>query len=403
MSEPDQNPKAAAPQRKAVELDAADALAAIRPIGAAAQFVFWAVCLIVFVLLLYWLKAVLLPFVAGLVIAYLLDPVADWLETKGLPRVWATTVIVVVAALAFVSAVALLVPLVQSQIVGFIEKLPDYVARARELVEWGVALMRDRIPEADVQRLRDSVGELANTVSSRIGDLVTGVISGSLAVLNIVSLLVITPIVAFYIILDWDRLVAVIDGLLPRDHADVIREQVRKIDRKLAGFIRGQAMVAAIQGVFYAVSLTLVGLDFGLLIGLGAGFASFIPYVGSIGGFVVSVGVAVFQFSDILPIAIVAGIFVIGQVVEGNFLTPKLVGGQVGLHPVWMIFALLAGGAALGMLGLLLAVPIAAALSVVVAFAIERYRNSRIYLGSGSSGDDDASAATKTDSTNVSS
>ncbi|MCZ6605831.1 MAG: AI-2E family transporter [Alphaproteobacteria bacterium] len=353
------------------------------PISGARQFIFWAVGFLVFIALLVVLRAVLLPFVAGAAIAYLLDPIADWIEGKGVPRIWATLAIIFVALLGFVAAIVLLVPLVHGQIVAFAGNLPEYTERARQILDTILAALRDRLPAEAMERLREGMGGLAGRTVEGIGNLAGRLIGGGLAFLNLVSLLFITPIVAFYLILDWDRLVRSIDDLLPRDHASVIREQVKKIDAKLAGFVRGQTMVAAIQGVFYAVALTLAGLDFGIVIGLGAGFASFIPYVGSIAGLVVSVGMAVLQFGDIVPIAIVAAIFFVGQIIEGNFLTPKLVGGQVGLHPVWMIFALLAGGALLGILGLLLAVPAAAAISVIVAFAIERYRASRLFLGHG--------------------
>ncbi|MCZ6764005.1 MAG: AI-2E family transporter, partial [Alphaproteobacteria bacterium] len=351
------------------------------PISGARQFIFWAVGFLVFIALLVVLRAVLLPFVAGAAIAYLLDPIADWIEGKGVPRIWATLAIIFVALLGFVAAIVLLVPLVHGQIVAFAGNLPEYTERARQILDTVLAALRDRLPAEAMERLREGLGGLAGRTVEGIGNLAGRLIGGGLAFLNLVSLLFITPIVAFYLILDWDRLVRSIDDLLPRDHASVIREQVKKIDAKLAGFVRGQTMVAAIQGVFYAVALTLAGLDFGIVIGLGAGFASFIPYVGSIAGLVVSVGMAVLQFGDIVPIAIVAAIFFVGQIIEGNFLTPKLVGGQVGLHPVWMIFALLAGGALLGILGLLLAVPAAAAISVIVAFAVERYRASRLFLG----------------------
>ena len=198
--------------------------------------------------------------------------------------------------------------------------------------------------------------------------------------------MVITPIVTFYLLRDWDLLVARIDGWLPRRHVDVIREQMRLIDRSLSGFVRGQLMVCLMLGVFYAIGLTVVGLDFGLVIGLATGLVSFVPYFGMLAGFVVGIGVAVAQFGSWVPVALVAAVFVIGQFVEGNFVTPRVVGNRIGLHPVWLIFALLAGGALFGFTGLLLAVPVAAVLGVLVRFSLERYLAGAAYRGRGPGG-----------------
>jgi predicted PurR-regulated permease PerM len=191
---------------------------------------------------------------------------------------------------------------------------------------------------------------------------------------------VLAPVVAFYLLLDWDRMIASIDGLLPREHAGDIRRVAGEIDRVLAGFVRGQLSVCAILGGFYAVALVVIGLPFGLLIGLFAGLVSFIPFVGSILGGALSIGVALFHFwGDWGWIGAVAAVFVIGQAAEGNFLTPRLVGSSVGLHPVWLMFALSAFGSLLGFTGLLVAVPAAAAIGVIGRFALELYRAGRLY------------------------
>ncbi|MGH7186923.1 MAG: AI-2E family transporter, partial [Pseudomonadota bacterium] len=208
-----------------------------------------------------------------------------------------------------------------------------------------------------------------------------GLLSGGLALVNILSLLFITPVVTFYLLRDWDRIVKQIDALLPREHAETIREQARLVNETLSGFVRGQATVCFLLGGFYAVALSLAGLDFGLVIGLIAGALSFIPFVGTIFGFVASVGLAFAQFDQWHRIAIVVAIFLVGQFVEGNFLTPKLVGDRVRLHPVWIIFALLAGAALFGFVGLLLAVPVAAVIGVLIRFAVSRYTASPLYGG----------------------
>jgi predicted PurR-regulated permease PerM len=203
-----------------------------------------------------------------------------------------------------------------------------------------------------------------------------------LALLNFVSLLIVTPIVAFYLINDWDRILTTVDNWLPREHADTIRELLRQINSAMAGFIRGQGTVCLILGSFYAIALTLLGLNFGLLIGLTAGLLGFVPLVGALVGGALSVGVALVQFwPDWTKVVMVVGVFAAGQFVEGNFLSPKLVGGRIGVHPVWLMFALFAFGYLFGFVGVLLAVPLAAAVGVLCRFAIRQYLASRLYLG----------------------
>lgn len=205
------------------------------------------------------------------------------------------------------------------------------------------------------------------------------VITNGFALINILSLVLITPIVAFYMLRDWDTFVAKVDSLLPKQSKKSIEKQAREIDRILASFIRGQLSVCVLLGTFYAVGLYIVGLDLGVLVGFLAGIISFIPYVGTIFGFVVSMAIAFAQFDNMMQILQVAGVFLVGQFIEGNFLTPKLVGDSVGLHPVWVMFALLAGGVLLGFLGLMIAVPVAAIIGVIMRHAIENYKQSSLY------------------------
>jgi predicted PurR-regulated permease PerM len=203
-----------------------------------------------------------------------------------------------------------------------------------------------------------------------------------MAIVNVLSLLVVTPIVAFYLLLDWDQIVAKVDGWLPRDHAEEIRIIGRDINTAMAGFIRGQGTVCLLLGVFYAIGLSLLGLKFGLAIGLGAGLLSFIPYVGAIIGGVLAIGVGLVQFwPDYGLVLAVIAVFAAGQFIEGNFLSPKLVGGSIGLHPVWLMFALFAFGYLFGFVGLLLAVPLAAAAGVFVRYGLSQYLKSKFYRG----------------------
>ncbi len=334
-------------------------------------------------LLVYLLRNALFPFVAGMVVGYLLDPLADRLEARRCPRGVAAALIVGAFLAVLVAIFVILLPVLSAQITDLIAKLPDYLQRLRDFAEPIIAQLRASLTDAQLAQLqefgRDSTGGLLKW----IGTVLKGMLGGGAAVLNIVSLTVIMPVVAFYLLRDWDRIVAHLDSLLPRGSADTIREQMREIDTRLSGFLRGQALVCLILGTLYAVGLTLVGLDFGLLVGMGAGLISFIPYFGTAVGLVVGVGLALAQFSEWLPIALVAGVFALGQVVEGYVLTPKLVGERIGLHPVWVLFALLAGGTLFGFTGILLAVPAAAAIGVVVRFVIERYRKSPLYRSAG--------------------
>lgn len=342
---------------------------------------FWLLGLLATGGLLWLLSDMLFPFVAGMAIAYLLDPLADRLEAVKAPRWLATTLVLSGFFLIFTLVVVLIAPLIQSQIVGLVAAMPGYAGALEQALTPVFEAMRARISDAEFEQLRASVGQYVGSAVGWVASLVGGVWRGGMAILDVISLMVITPIVAFYLLRDWDRLIAKVDTLLPRPYAETIRGLMAEIDQSLASFIRGQGMVCTILGIFYAVGLTIAGLNFGLLVGLGAGLVSFIPYVGSGAGLLVALGIAVFQFDDWTMWAIVAGIFMVGQVIEGNFLTPKLVGESVGLHPVWVMFALLAGGSLFGFTGLMLAVPVAAIIGVMVRFFIGRYLESHYFLG----------------------
>jgi predicted PurR-regulated permease PerM len=223
---------------------------------------------------------------------------------------------------------------------------------------------------------------LGQTVQDKGGQLLQTALTSAASLLNVAVLLVIVPVVAFYLLYDWDNMIAKVDELLPRDHAPVIRRLAGQVDQTLASFVRGMGTVCLVLGTYYAVALMLVGLQFGLVVGFIAGLITFIPYVGALVGGALAIGLALFQFwGDWLAIGMVAGIFGIGQVLEGNVLTPKLVGSSVGLHPVWLIFALSVFGALFGFVGMLVAVPVAASIGVLVRYAAEQYKASRLYKG----------------------
>lgn len=340
----------------------------------------WGVGLALFIALLWLLSDALLPFVLGAAIAYLTDPLADWLETHGLGRVLATVVITLGSIGIIALAILLLVPQLVDQLRQLIDVVPVWLDRARELLTAWISEVPD-----EGTLLNRALGDLRDAAQSWGGEVLRRVWSGGLAVVNFLAVILVTPVVAFYLLMDWDRLVAAIDDYLPRQHRPTIHRIAGDLDRVLAGFVRGQMTVCFVLGTFYAVALMVVGLNFGLLIGVFAGLISFIPFVGSIVGGALSIGVALAQFwGDWLWIAVVALIFVGGQAIEGNFLTPKLVGDKIGLHPVWLMFALSAFGVVFGFVGLLVAVPAAAAIGVIGRFVLEQYKDGPLYRGAAS-------------------
>ncbi|UEM05259.1 AI-2E family transporter [Skermanella rosea] len=351
---------------------------------------FWLIAALVAFAALYVLRDMLLPFVAGMAIAYFLDPVADRLEQMGTPRWLATTGVLLFFLLCLVLALLLLVPLIQSQVVQLVETLPRIVAWVNNTAIPTVEGLLTQLSPEDLERLRTAVGSYAGEVVGWLAAVLRSIVTGGVALFDVLTLLFITPIVAFYLLRDWDVMIGTIHGWLPRQHAATILDQVNEIDRTLAGFVRGQATVCLVLGLFYGVALSVFGLNFGLVVGSVAGLLSFIPYVGSLVGFVSSVGIALVQYDTWTPVVVVVAIFLVGQAVEGNFLTPKLVGDKVGLHPVWVMFALLAGGSLFGFVGVLMAVPVAAVIGVLTRFALQQYLSSSYYSGPDSGAADEA-------------
>lgn len=347
--------------------------------NASRQIRFWLVGAVVFLVAVYVLKSVLLPFLLGMAIAYFFDPVCDRLEEFGWSRTLATSVVTAVFVVLLVLLFVLVLPAMVAQLIELMNEVPIYLESLREAVNAWIARMRLETDPVFFEKLRESLsgsaGQIATWATGAVGDL----LAGGLAVINFLSLLILTPVVAFFLLRDWDYLVERIDSWLPRQHAPTIRELAKQIDTMLAGWVRGVALVCVILATFYCIALSVVGLNSALIVGMIAGFLSFIPFVGAAVGFIISVGLALLQFDSYINVGIVAAIFAIGQVVEGNFLTPKLVGERVGLHPVIVIFALLAGGVVLGFTGVLLAIPLAAVVGVLGRFALNLYLKSDIY------------------------
>jgi predicted PurR-regulated permease PerM len=341
---------------------------------------FWIVTLVVFMVLLWLLSDILLPFVAGLALAYMQTPLADRLERAGMNRTLAALLIVGFVVLTFVLLGLLLVPILLEQAVALIAGIPTYVARAQALLsDSGPPWLRQLFNGGDPGK---TMTELVTQGAGYMATVMKSLWAGGKALASFVSVLVIMPVVTFYLICDWHEMVATLDGWVPPKYRETVRRLVGEIDAAVSGFLRGQAGVCLIVGVYYAVALSLIGLNFGLLIGLTAGVLTFMPYVGSMTGLLIGASVAVGQFwPQWTLIAGVVGIFLVGQFVEGNVLGPKLVGDRVGLHPVWLIFAMFAFGYLLGFVGLLIAVPLAAAMAVLFRFGLSRYFSSPLYQG----------------------
>lgn len=354
-------------------------------LGLGRPVLFWLAAFAVIVIALWLLSDILLPFVVGLAIAYLLTPATDRLERLGLGRLASALLMVVLMVLIFVVLVLLIAPLLGNQLAAFIGNIPAYASRLQQLLQtmisdpglpWLQKLLGDGFDTS--KSISDLVGQGVGWLTAFLRSLW----SGGRALVSLFSLIVITPVVAFYLVYDWHEMIDKVDTWIPRPQRETVRALASEIDGAIAGFVRGQTAVCLILGSFYAVALTVVGLNFGLLIGLVSGIITFVPYVGSMTGLILALCVAVAQFwPDWTWILAVLGIFLFGQFAEGNILSPKLVGDSVGLHPVWLIFALLAFGYLFGFVGLLLAVPLAATVGVLARFALKRYLASSLYSG----------------------
>lgn len=348
------------------------------------QWRFWLALAAAFLLALWLLNDILLPFVVGAVVAYFFDPLVGRLEKARMSRTWATTIVTVIAVLLTIGIVVAIVPPLVGQAEKLLTSAPRYAARLIERFQPVIEPLRERfgLPGLSVQELQTEASNWAGKVLGMVGALAGGLLRGGVALVNLLGLLFITPVVTFYLLRDWGRVVATIDACLPLEHAATIRRLVAESNVAIAGYVRGQALVCLCLGAFYAVGLSLVGLEFGFVIGLLAGLISFIPFVGTFAGGAVATAVAIGQFApDWIGVGKVLAVFIAGQLIEGNFLSPKLVGDRVGLHPVWIMFALLAGGVLFGFVGVLVAVPVAAIIGVLVRHLVGRYRASSLFRG----------------------
>lgn len=327
-----------------------------------------------FILLAYLTRGILLPFVIGMAVAYLFDPVADRLEAWGLPRWLAAAVIIATFFLAGTAILIALWPLLQRQFIGLAVAVPGTLAELQPFLQRTLEQV-GREFGTDIEMAAEGlIADMAKEAFARAGTMLSNFISGGLAFFSLLSLLLISPVVAFYLLRDYDHIVARLDELLPERHKPVLEEQWRRIDEVLSGFVRGQITISLVMALLYAAGWSAVGLNYALVLGILAGFLALIPFVGMVAAALIALLVAYGQFGpDLLQLSLVAGVYVLVQTLDSAVLTPRIMGDRIGLHPVWVLFAVFAGGELAGFVGVLLAVPVAAVIGVLVRFTIERY------------------------------
>ncbi|HEX2151195.1 MAG TPA: AI-2E family transporter [Stellaceae bacterium] len=342
---------------------------------------FWIGLVLLVVVVLGLVQSILMPFVVGFAIAYVLTPAVARLERWGIRRTLASFLVLILFLLGLSLILVILVPLIQGQVIQLIVSIPALVSSLQNQLTNLVELLQQRLPAEDVARLRDMLGAKMAEALTWLALLLQSLITSSFAILNILSLVIVTPIVTFFLLRDWEKMVAVIDSYLPRPSLETVRGQARLVSDTLVGFVHGQALICLILAAYYAGALSIVGLHSALAIGVLIGVLAIIPILGVATGFILALSLAVSQYGTWTAVVKVCAIFAVGQMAEANILTPKLLGDRVHLHPVWVIFALFAGGTLFGFIGVLLAVPAAAVIGVLARFALSRYRQSTLYKG----------------------
>lgn len=343
------------------------------------------ICLVGTLLIVGWffyaISSILLPFVLAFVFAYFLHPAVQALQCKRLSRTWATSVVMALFVIFILGVVLIIVPILQGQVMALFAKVPTIAEGIRQHIQLVIAYAKEAISPEQLSDISNAVSQTVGSVLKSFANGLLGVLTGGIVFFNLVSMLMITPVVLFYVLRDWQGVENQMTDLIPEKKKEKVMPILREINTTLSGFIRGQSMVCLLLGIFYGVGLSIIGLESGLLVGLLAGILSFIPYFGFLTGLILSVILAISTHAS-LGLWIGMGIvFVLGQILEGYVLTPKLVGGKVGLHPVWVIFALFAGGALFGFIGVLVAVPVAAVIGVFVRHILKWYYATGLYKG----------------------
>ncbi len=341
---------------------------------------FWLIVAVVFVLLIWLLSPVLTPFLLALLIAYFLDPPVRKVHAFGAPRGLCAAVAIVLFFALLVLLAIIIGPIVQAQATDLIRSLPTYIEKLQNDVWPRIsAAIAEHIPALNTDKLQANLTQYTGEAVNFAGSLLGRVLLGGWAVLNVLMLMLITPVITFYLLRDWPIITSRFNSLLPLHYAPAIRQEMHEIDRMIAGFVRGQALVSLSLAAYYSTGLYLVGLKYGMIVGLATGLLSFIPVVGSLSGMVFATILAFIQFDTFWGVAKVLAVFAGAQVLDGYLLTPNLVGQRVGLHPVWIIFAVITGGTLFGFIGIVLAVPVAGTIAILLRAALKHYRSSRYY------------------------
>jgi predicted PurR-regulated permease PerM len=336
----------------------------------------WLLFIAAFLALFWATRGILAPFVAGFILAYLLDPPARRLENFGWPRWLAAVTVLVVFITLFALIILASAPIIQTEVLQFIDNLPRLVETAQPLIERGLRWT------ASAKTMDDLFTNISSYAVTWLTSSISTIVAGSLAFVNVISFTVVTPLVAFYLLRDWPLILAQVDSWWPRTQAPAMRGVLRDSNAALAGFVRGQSLVCLCLAIFYAVGWSVVGLNYAVILGILVGVLGFVPFIGVLFAVTLSMLVALGQYGlDAKALGMVIGVFLIGQVLESSILTPNLIGTRIGLHPVWVLFAVFAGGTVAGLAGVFLAVPVAAVLGVIVRAALTHYRQSEFYTG----------------------
>lgn len=343
------------------------------------QLIFWSVVILLLLGFLWAFNTTVLPFLIGISIAYLLNPVVEYLAKYKIPRRVSAIILIATFGLVLLGILGAAIPILYKEVIRLSDNLPIYIDRLWQMLNTHTTWIENKIGADQLdsvkETLKNNLGKAATLSAGVLGT----VFQGGQFLISVFTILILSPIVAFFMIKEWPAAVHYVDNLIPRQHYDSVRDLLRDINSKVAGFVRGQLSIALALGVIYALALTIAGLNYGFLIGMAAGLLSIIPLVGSTVGLLVSVLVAWFQTGEFSYVGIIAAIFLVGQFVEGNILSPKLLGDKVGMHPLWVIFAVMAGGQVYGIVGMLLAVPVTASIGVLVSFFIEKYKKSAYF------------------------
>ncbi|MDR3470993.1 MAG: AI-2E family transporter [Devosia sp.] len=358
------------------------------------QVLIWIGLAVVGLFLIWTFRGILLPFVIGLALAYILNPVVGIVQRTGLNRPLSTAVVLLFVLAVVVGIMVVVLPLVTQQSIGLVFRLPGYINDLRTLANQWVPALNESLGADRVAQFETSLTDWLNNLPALTATVTGYVAQSGLTFISVLTIIIVAPVVAFYLLLDWDGMVEGIDRLLPLEHKQEVREILNDIDRSMSGVVRGQGSVVLVLASYYATALSVSGISFGLAIGLMTGLIGFIPYVGFLTGFTLSMVIATVQFwPNWPPIVGVLAIFLCGQFLEGNVLYPKLVGSSIGINPVWLMFSLFAFASLFGFVGLLLAVPLSAIAGVLTRFAVQKYKQSQLYLGQNDSTDVDSNAA----------